>query len=328
MATVRSPSIAGAARRDLALLVLLAAVSATVCARLNVSEELFRWTRPLERFQVDELPVVLLVIAIGLIWFSARRYREMQRELARRRAAEEQLGAVLSQNRELTRQYVQAQEAERQALARDLHDELGQYLNVVKLDAVSIRQRSAQHQPLIRAAADGMIRNIDHVLQAIYGLIRQLRPVALDELGLAAALEQCVGDWRRRLPAATLGLSMNGRFEALAEPAALALLRLVQEALTNIARHARATRVDIRIEHAEATERAEPAAGFLIEIADDGVGSDLRAPTRGLGLVGMRERLAGVGGSLTLRSEPGRGFTVRGFLPSAPQAAAPVAAWA
>ena len=302
-----------AARRDLVLLAGLAAATATLCMHFNVSEDLFRWTRPLERFQVDELPLVLLVSLIGLAWFSARRYAEMRRELSRRRAAESELGAVLAQNRHLTQQYVQSQEAERKALACDLHDELGQYLHAIKLDAVSIGRRGGPDHPGIQAAAAGMIRNIDHVLQVVQGLIRQLRPPALDELGLAAALELCVEDWRRRLAPATIGVAVNGSLEGLAEPAMLVLLRLVQEAITNVARHARASRVGIRI------ARGEGAGGgaFTLEIADNGVGADLCAPTAGLGLIGMRERLAAVGGALTLISEPGRGFTVQASLPVA-----------
>jgi hypothetical protein len=93
--------------------------------------------------QLDELPAVILVIAISLIWFASRRYFEANRQLRLRRAAEAQLAEALAENKRLAQQYLDVQEYERKALARDLHDELGQYLNAIKLDAVSIREAQA-----------------------------------------------------------------------------------------------------------------------------------------------------------------------------------------
>ena len=233
-------------RRDIVLMVIVAGAAAYACAKFNLSEALLKWTRPFERLQLDELPAVLLVVAISLIWFSTRRYLEANRQLQLRRAAESQLAASLAENKRLAQQYVDVQESERKALARDLHDELGQYLNAIKLDAVSIREAAAAH-PGVREAARAMIANIDRVYAAVTGLIRQLRPVGFDELGVAAALEHCVKEWRLRLPAVTIELKVSGDFEALDEARGLVLYRLVQEALTNIARHSHATQVEIRI---------------------------------------------------------------------------------
>jgi signal transduction histidine kinase len=159
-----------------------------------------------------------------------------------------------------------------------------------------------------------MIANIDRVYGVVTGLIRQLRPVGLDDLGVTAALEHCVNDWRSRLPLTTIVLSISGDFEALDETRGLVLYRLVQEALTNIARHAKATSVEIRI-------AAGPAAYsnrcVEILITDNGAGADMRAPRPGLGLVGMRERVSALGGSITLASERGAGFQVKASLPMA-----------
>lgn len=304
-----------AARRDLALIVVLPVIVAIVCLKFNLSEMLFASTRRLERFQLDELPLILLVIALCLIWFSWRRYAEASRALALRNSTEVELAAALTLNRRLTQRYVETQESDSKALARDLHDELGQYLNAIKIDAVSIRQQSTNDQSAFRDAASGMIQNIDHVLNVITGLIRQLRPVALDELGLAAALEQCVSDWRRRLSPVSIQLSVDGSFEDLDEVHALVLFRLVQEAVTNIARHSQATRAEIRIVRVGTTSPS--AEHFAIEIIDNGKGADLEQPRTGLGLIGMCERLAAVGGSLTLKSRPGRGFTVMAHIPVA-----------
>jgi two-component system sensor histidine kinase UhpB len=301
-----------AARRDMVLVVVISTAAAIICVKFNLSEALMEWTRPYERLQLDELPAVLLIFATCLIWFSSRRYFEAQRQLELRRAIEGKLADALAENQRLAQQYVDMQEYERKALARDLHDELGQYLNVIKLDAVSIRDDPQPTSPLVNSVARAMIENVDRVYGVVAGLIRQLRPVGFDELGVAAALEYCVNDWRARLSDATIDLSIETDLDALDEIRSLALFRLVQEALTNVARHSRATQVQIRI-----IGRREPDALEIVQvsIADNGCGANIDAPRTGLGLVGMRERVAAFGGSLKLASHPGGGFKIIASLP-------------
>ena len=311
----RDPGWTTRARRDLAIVVLASLVAALLCIKLNVSEVLLSWTRPHERFQLDELPAVLLVLAACLSWFSARRFGEARRELALRRSAEERLSAALSENRGLAQQYVEVQESEHRALARDLHDELGQYLNAIKLDAVSLRARLADSDPPACEQVLAMISALDRVQGVVLGLIHQLRPVGLDELGLTAAMEHCIADWRRRLPNTSIALVATENLDTLDERPALALYRLVQEALTNVARHAHATRVEIRI----SAEGYGPQASrhINVQIRDDGVGADPARQRTGLGLVGMRERVEALGGSLVVSSTSGTGFTLIAQIPAA-----------
>jgi len=298
-------------RRDISLIVIFAVIAAIVCIKFNFNETLLRWTRPFEGLQLDELPAVLLVIAISLIWFSSRRYFEANRQLRLRRAAEEKLAEALAENQRLAQTYIDMQEYERKALARDLHDELGQYLNAIKLDAVSIGETLPVH-PGAANVARAMIANIDRVYGVVTGLIRRLRPVGFDDLGVAAALEHCINEWRSRLPTAAIETSISGDLASLDETRGLVLYRLVQEALTNVARHSQATRVEIRIEQ---IEDARGARRVDMLIADNGRGTDMKAPRTGLGLVGMRERVAALGGSISLASEPGGGFRVMSSLP-------------
>jgi two-component system sensor histidine kinase UhpB len=299
------------ARRDMVLIAVIVAIAAFTCVHFNVSELLLSWTRPFERLQLDELPALLLVVAVCLIWFSSRRYFETQRQLLLRKTVEARLAEALAENKRLAQQYVDMQESERKALARDLHDELGQYLNAIKLDAVSIREASSDNT-VVHTMTRAMIGNIDRVYGVVTGLIRQLRPVGFDDLGVTAALEHCVGEWRSRFPSATVEMSISGDFEALDETRGLALYRLVQEALTNIARHARATVVQIQI----AGGRMAAGRQYLdVFIADNGSGADMHTPRRGLGLVGMRERVTALGGSIALASEPG--FKIQAALPMA-----------
>ena len=307
----RIPEDAGrrtSARRDFAIVVLVSLAAAICFVRLDLSEAIETWTRPHERLQLDELPGVLLVMAIALVWFSWRRYSEARQQLKLRTAAEAKLSAALAENQRLALKYVGMQESERKALARDLHDELGQFVNAIKLDAVSIRDSAAGQAP-IASVARTMIQNIDRVYDVLGGLIRQLRPVGFDNLGLLAALEHCLNEWRSRLPATRIEISTAGNLESLDETCALVVFRLVQEALTNIARHAQATQVQVLI------ERSDIRGGIELLIADNGCGTDLSSPRTGLGLIGMRERVAALGGSITLAAGRGAGFKVTAFIP-------------
>jgi two-component system, NarL family, sensor histidine kinase UhpB len=310
METVDSRSRRSDGRRDAVVVIALTLLAAIVCAKFDVGEAVSKWTRPYERLQLDELPLILLVMAIGLIWFSLRRYSEAKRQLELRKAAETRLADSMTENQRLALKYVDMQEHERKTLARDLHDEMGQYVNAIKLDAVSIRDAAAD-RPTIRDAASAVIVNVDRVYEVLRGLIRQLRPVGLDELGLVAALENCLNEWRSRLPATQIEMVCGPELDSLPESRALVLFRLVQEAMTNVARHSSASKVRIQI------ERAESAPGIAISIADNGCGADLGAHSRGLGLIGMRERVAALGGSIAVASlSGGPGFEVRAYLPS------------
>jgi two-component system, NarL family, sensor histidine kinase UhpB len=296
------------ARRDAFTVGMLTLAAGILCVTFNVSEMVTRFTRPLERLQLDEAPMVLLVMAVSLIWFSARRYYEARRELQRRRAAEVSLADALAENQRLALKYVDMQESEHKALARDLHDELGQYVNAMKLDAVSIRESTPPPSP-IYASAQAMIINLDRVYGVLRGLIGQLRPVGFDDLGMVAALEHFINEWRARLPGVTIDLSTQDDLDPVDETRGLVIYRLIQEAMTNMARHSKASRVSIAIERAAAPERV------IVNIADNGRGADLHVRRDGLGLVGMRERVLALGGELTLATRPGEGFTVKAILP-------------
>lgn len=303
----------GSAWRDAALVAAGTTAAAVLCAQFNAAELLRGLSAPWEQLQLDELPLVLLVLAAGLSWFAARRYRDAGRQITRRRIAESQLAAALADNRRLSQQYVELQEAERKALARELHDELGQYLNVIKLDAVGIRDRRSMDAQALCDRASAIVANCNHIHGALAQILRELRPVGLDELGLAAALEHCIDTWRARLSGASLELRIRGDLADLPESAALTLYRLVQEGLNNVVKHAAARSIIVELERA----RSSPAGPDAIHLAviDDGQGVELAFPTRGLGLIGMRERVAALAGELAVRSSPGKGFELRARIP-------------
>ncbi|HEX3845386.1 MAG TPA: sensor histidine kinase [Steroidobacteraceae bacterium] len=299
--------------RDAILVAIVTLGAWVLCAVFNVTETLRHLTAPYERYQLDEIPSMLLVLGLGLTWFATRRYGEARQEIARRRVAEGQLAAALADNRRLAQQYVELQEAERKALARELHDELGQYLNVIKLDAVGLRDDQRASPAAVHQRTSAIVENCNHIHGTLATLIRELRPTGLDELGLAAAVEHCIQTWRTRLPDVSLRLSISGDFTTLPESIAVTLYRLVQEALTNVAKHAAAHQVAIRLERAGdggvGGERVE------VTVADDGVGTAAGVPTRGLGLIGMRERVMALQGELAFASMPGQGFELAARIP-------------
>lgn len=298
--------------RDAFLIVAVALGSWVLCGLFNVTETLRHLTAPYERYQLDELPSMLLVLGLGLTWFATRRYREARQEIARRIVAEAQLSAALADNRRLAQQYVELQEAERKALARELHDELGQYLNVIKLDAVGLRDEQRTATMTMRQRASAIVENCNHIHGALATLMRELRPAGLDELGLAAAVEHCVQIWRTRLPEVSLRLSIKGDYTTLPESIAVTLYRLVQEALTNIAKHAAARHVAVRLDRSGSGTGGE---SIEVTVADDGVGTAAGRPTRGLGLIGMRERVMALQGELVFTSTPGEGFELAARIP-------------
>ncbi|HEY5755744.1 MAG TPA: sensor histidine kinase [Steroidobacter sp.] len=295
---------------DLALIACIVLAAALLFAHVELNEWIFVSTRQWEGLQVDELPAVLAVLTTCLSWFAWRRYREARVELTKRQIAEAQLAALLLENRRLAQQYLHAQEAERKSLARELHDELGQYLNAIKTDAVSIQD---QVNGAALEAVSAIIRHVDHLHAVVRDLIRELRPVALDDLGLQAALEHYLDHCRQRMPRVNVSVALDGDLDTLGEPLNLAIYRLTQEALTNISRHAQAGHVAIRVSRSGPI--AEVSDAVIFSISDDGRGADPTEPHAGLGLIGMRERVEMLGGQWRITTGRGQGFDLFARIP-------------
>ena len=196
-----------------------------------------------------------------------------------------------------------AQEQERARVARDLHDEVNQSLTglLLRLEAAraeappSLEPELAETKALANQAMFELLR-----------LARQLRPTALDDLGLAAALAGQVEQLGRGELEASF--RADGDFSDLGDDPQLVVYRVAQEALSNAARHAGAERVEVAL-------RRRPDGGVELSVADDGRGFAFEQAERGLGIAGMRERALLVGGELTIESRPGAGTTVRLFVP-------------
>ncbi len=295
--------------RDLALVALVTLAAFWLASELELNERINRWTADLEFVQADELRTTLLVLAIGLGWFSWRRWRELRRELSLRVELEADLARSLEENRDLTRRSLEVQERERKDIAHELHDELGQYLNAIEIEAVGLRRKldsgGADSEAVERIR--GMAR---HVYQVARTLMYRLRPVGLDELGLDEALQHLVDGWQQQRPDVRYTLAIEPDLPPLGETLNMTVFRLVQEALTNVARHSGARSAGVHLS-------LEGPATLSVRIEDDGQGLPERIRP-GLGLTGMRERAELLGGRMAVGpagEDPVAGTCLRFQLP-------------
>ncbi|MGQ0621471.1 MAG: histidine kinase [Panacagrimonas sp.] len=220
----------------------------------------------------------------------------------------------IEENTRLTRRLMQLQEDERSRLARELHDEIGQCVSAIHADAVAIRNRG---DASVRESADAIVEVTTAIKEMVRGMLRRLRPGALDRLGLDAALCELVAGFRHRHPQIGCRLRIAPELMDLRGETAIAVYRMVQECLSNVSRHAGAHRVEIGIQAAQATPLPDAVAEDRLELSvrDDGCGLAGDDSTAGFGLLGMRERARGLGGSFLIDSEPGRGVHILAQMP-------------
>lgn len=207
------------------------------------------------------------------------------------------------QLRRLSASIMANQEKERSAIARELHDELGQLLTALRLDAVWLQERCRKKDEQAGGRAGAMCRLIDTTIEDVRGLAIRLRPGVLDDLGLVDALEWFTSDFERRTQISCI-LSHDS-IPTVDNTVATVAYRIAQEALTNVARHAKAAHVEVSL----AMER-----DFLVlRVSDDGQGFKPNALNEAdvLGLAGMRERALLVGGEFTVDSSPGQGARLK-----------------
>jgi signal transduction histidine kinase len=201
--------------------------------------------------------------------------------------------------RETLRRVVEAQERERRRLAIELHDETGQSLAAVLM---GLRRLEESTDPAaVRATVEELRATVVNAVQELRALAVELRPKALDDFGLSPALERLIDTYSRRT-GLTVDSHLAGLEPRLPEPVESALYRIVQEALTNIAKHAGASTVSV------VTRRDD--ARIVMVVEDNGEGFDVSKPAEGLGLVSMRERAELLGGSLRVESDADHGTTL------------------
>ncbi|HEX6125780.1 MAG TPA: PAS domain-containing sensor histidine kinase [Pyrinomonadaceae bacterium] len=224
----------------------------------------------------------------------------LRKEIQERRTIEQERFALMEK-------IVTTQEDERRRIARDMHDSLGQQLTALRLKLASLKE-----DPPVR---DELKKTIEHLQQLgakvdaeVNFLVWELRPTVLDDLGLIAAIENYAREWSRHYGISAEFHAARLIKERLDQKIETHLYRILQEALNNTYKHARAQSVNIVLENR--------GREIVLVVEDDGVGFDADAvkpaaePPRGLGLIGMRERAAIIGGTIEIESSPGKGTTV------------------
>jgi len=228
------------------------------------------------------------------------------------------LGEAVEEKRRLAERAVSLQDLERKQIARELHDELGPYLFSLRAHASAL-VRLAESGELAREAlqkhGSAILEQVNALQQFNRRVLEKLRPVALAELGLSGALEALLRLWRESRPDVAIETTISRSLGETGETAALTIYRVVQEALTNVFRHARATSVNVTVEPAEPPETNGNRGCALVRVRDNGCGL---TPDHklGRGLTGMRERIMALGGTLSVASSDG-GVTVEAIIPNA-----------
>ena len=220
-----------------------------------------------------------------------------------RRQAQEATQA-LADNRELTHLIQTRIEQERGAIARELHDEMGQQVTAIKSMGLAIARKAAGQDDMIERSARLVMGCADQIYDGVHRLIAKLRPLALDRFGLRDALQDLLDDRRAHHAEVAMSLTTSGDLESLGDDLATAAYRIVQEALNNALRHAQASRVDVTLQ--------ESTQGLLLLVQDNGIGQVAQFESAGhYGLLGMRERAQALGGQFELEQVEPTGMRVR-----------------
>jgi len=229
----------------------------------------------------------------------------IQRDVTDRIRAAEELEQSRAELRALAIRLQAIREEERTRIAREIHDELGQALTALKLDLAwmgSNRPRGARTSGPIGMIDSSITARIDDTMQIVRRIASELRPSVLDQLGLEAAIETLVQETTQRTG---IAITLHAQeFPRLPDDLASHAFRIIQEALTNVTRHSKATRVEVAVRRA--------GGALILGVSDNGVGfaPDTLSGLRSLGLVGMRERALACGGVLMVQGKPGEGTSI------------------
>jgi two-component system sensor histidine kinase UhpB len=217
----------------------------------------------------------------------------------------------LEENRQLTQLIQTHIEDERRSLARELHDELGQYVTAIKTFAVAIANKAKDKSPDIAANAQTIVGAANQIYEGMHSIIRQLRPGALDNLGLSETLRDAMHYWQTLHASVRFELKLNGQLDDLGESLNINVYRIVQESINNALKHAQAKNIEVSLTLLENE--------LQLLIKDDGVGMNLASvdQSQHFGLLGIRERVQGFHGSFSLLSEPNRGTAIHINIPRA-----------
>jgi signal transduction histidine kinase len=264
----------------------------------------------LQYSRLSILALVLSCLAAVLTTMRLLRHRDAERQTyvnalhAERDKLEDAVASRTLELSDLARHLQTVREDERSHLARELHDELGGLLTAAKLDLARMRSRLVHAGPEVSERVAHLHTTLDAGIALKRRIIEDLHPSSLENLGLGPALQILCDEWSG---GSEIPVEVDLQEITLPPACALVVYRLVQEALTNIAKYAQAHQVSVRLGTA--------GGQALVQVSDDGRGFPATQRTQGHGLAGMRFRVASIGGQLTVESAPGQGTTIRARLP-------------
>jgi signal transduction histidine kinase len=232
------------------------------------------------------------------------------------------LQKTLAERNELTERLIAVQDEERRNLARELHDEFGQCLAGISAVAAAAAHTARQECPALLSECQSIGRIAAHMMETLRGALARLRPPDVEEIGLAASLESLVAEWNGWSAGRTVfTIDVLGDVDALPLPFGASLYRIAQEAISNAAKHAQASRVDLHLRMGAADRVKTDGGGAQIELVveDDGRATDIDLKSRsGMGLLGMRERIAALGGRLSFEARRPNGLILRAVVDGPP----------
>ena len=232
------------------------------------------------------------------------------------------LGEAVEEKRRLAEAAVSLQDAERKEIARELHDEFGPYLFALRAHAASLARTANAREPdtdALRKHGDAILEQINALQQFNRRVLEKLRPVGLAELGLREALGALLRLWGESHPEVAVETRISRSLAETSETAQLTVYRIIQEALTNVFRHAGATHVEITVNPAPPSRVGSASTGanaVAVSVRDNGAGLP-NDHKQGLGMIGMRERVLALGGTMTVTSTH-HGVTVEALVPCGP----------
>lgn len=217
------------------------------------------------------------------------------------------LEKTMAENHALAGNMLTVQETERRDLARELHDELAPCLFGIRVDLAEIERVAGEHLLTEIEQKVGSVKSITtHIQTLVRKMLSRLRPMTLDDLGLADALRDMLRNWRDRQPDIDWEWDFVGNFQDLPDTLQVTIYRVVQECTTNCVRHANANHVKVEVRRDKESVK--------VAVTDDGKGLSANL-VRGFGLIGMRERVSALGGRIAFDTEEGRGLQVRVLIP-------------
>ncbi|AFI83385.1 two-component sensor histidine kinase [Methylophaga nitratireducenticrescens] len=307
-------------KTDLVVIIGASLFTYFVAGYFDLAERWINWAALGEFYQLDEIIFVLLVFSAGLMWFGRRRYIELQETLKRNLEIKTKLevqnadnAKLLLQNRALIKHITQVREAERNHLAAELHDVFGQYLAAIDVNASVAIKYSTVIDPKLQSILKTIQDSASFLRNVTRSQLRSLKPPGLETVGLSAAIEDLISQWQMSFPDYEINIAIEVDDQLVDYDTALTIYRCMQEALTNITRHAEASIIHIDL---CTQNKSAQCNDISLTIRDNGIGFDPNEGMgKGLGLIGIRERIHALNGQFNLHPADPRGTVLALHIP-------------